>query len=51
MRIEWKRDALALTALLALACNGNSDPTVSAPIIAKAGTKSGDAQSGPGVAQ
>lgn len=41
------RNATALMALLALACNGSSDPTVAAPIIAKAGTKSGDAQSGP----
>jgi plastocyanin len=36
-----------VAALLALGCNGGNDPTVSAPIIAKAGTKSGDAQSGP----
>ncbi|HKT60965.1 MAG TPA: plastocyanin/azurin family copper-binding protein [Gemmatimonadales bacterium] len=47
MRTRWKRDALAMAALFTLACNGNSDPTVSAPIIAKSGTKSGDAQSGP----
>jgi plastocyanin len=47
MRIQWRRSARTVAALLALACNGNSDPTVSAPIIAKAGTKSGDAQTGP----
>ena len=47
MRTQWRRDALCVAAVCALACNGNSDPTVSAPIIAKAGTKSGDAQSGP----
>jgi len=48
MRIQWRRDALCVAAVVGtLACNGNSDPTVSAPIIAKAGTKSGDAQSGP----
>jgi plastocyanin len=48
MRNLWRRSsALAVTALLAGACGGGNDPTVSAPIIAKAGTKSGDAQSGP----
>jgi plastocyanin len=47
MWIQWRRDTLWVAAVCALACNGNSDPTVSAPIIAKAGTKSGDAQSGP----
>lgn len=47
MRIQWRRDALWAAAVCVVACNGNSDPTVSAPIIAKAGTKSGDAQSGP----
>jgi hypothetical protein len=47
MWIQWRRDALWVAAVCALACNGNSDPTVAAPIIAKTGTKSGDAQSGP----
>jgi plastocyanin len=47
MRIRWRRETLALTALLAVGCNNGNSPTVSAPIIAKAGTKSGDAQSGP----
>jgi plastocyanin len=47
MRIQWRLNARALAALFALACNGGNDPTVSAPIIAKAGTKSGDTQEGP----
>jgi plastocyanin len=36
-----------LAALLALGCNGDSDPSVSAPAIAKTGSESGDGQSGP----
>jgi plastocyanin len=47
MPIRWSRPALALAAMGALGCNNDSGPTVSAPIIAKAGTKSGDTQSGP----
>jgi plastocyanin len=47
MPIQWKRGVLGVAALLALGCNGGNDPTVSPPIIAKAGSKSGDAQSGP----
>jgi Plastocyanin len=48
MRNLWNRgSALVVTALLAGGCGGGNDPSVSAPIIAKAGTKSGDAQSGP----
>ena len=46
-RIQWRRGAPMVAALIALACNGSNDPTVSAPIIAKTGTKSGDAQNGP----
>jgi plastocyanin len=48
MRNLWTRSsALAVTALLAGGCGGGNEPGVSAPIIAKAGTKSGDGQSGP----
>jgi len=47
MPIRWRRRALALAAVAGLACNGDNGPAVSAPIIAKAGTKSGDTQTGP----
>jgi plastocyanin len=47
MPIRWRRRALALAALAALGCNDDNGPAVSAPIIAKAGTKSGDTQTGP----
>ena len=47
MPIRWRRRALALAAVAALGCNGDNGPTVSAPIIVKAGTKSGDTQTGP----
>jgi len=47
MPIRWKRRALALAAVAALGCNDDNGPAVSAPIIAKAGTKSGDTQTGP----
>jgi plastocyanin len=47
MRKRRGRGMLALAALLALSCNDDGGPTVSAPIIAKTGTKSGDAQTGP----
>jgi plastocyanin len=47
MRNLWRGgSALAVTALLA-GCGGDDGTSVSAPIIAKSGTKSGDAQSGP----
>src|SRR5690349_6362083 len=47
MPIRWRRRALALAAVAGLGCNGDNGPAVSAPIIAKAGTKSGDTQTGP----
>lgn len=47
MSIRLRRRALALAAVAALGCNDDGGPTVSAPIIAKAGTKSGDTQTGP----
>ena len=48
MRNLWKRcSAVAVGALLVGGCGGGNDPSVSAPMIGKAGTKSGDAQSGP----
>lgn len=47
MSIRWRREALALAAAVALGCNNDNGPAVSAPIIAKAGTKSGDTQTGP----
>jgi plastocyanin len=47
MPIRWRRRALALAAVAALGCNDDNGPAVSAPIIAKAGTKSGDTQTGP----
>jgi len=48
MRNLWRVSAaLAVTALLAGGCGGDDGTSVSAPIIAKAGTKSGDTQTGP----
>jgi plastocyanin len=48
MRNLWRRySAVAVGALLVGDCGGGNDPSASAPIIAKAGTKSGDAQTGP----
>jgi plastocyanin len=47
MRNLWRWSPALATALLVAACGSDEGPTVSAPIIAKAGTKSGDAQNGP----
>lgn len=47
MQTRRRQGALALAALLALGCGSDNGPAVSAPSIAKTGTKSGDAQTGP----
>jgi hypothetical protein len=47
MQISWRWVGLLLVGALAVGCNNDNGPTVSAPIIAKAGMKNGDAQTGP----